>query len=198
MNEPIYNDWFLKEKIDGKIYLMARPSDKHIDVQGNIATIFNNYFRLKKKKCIARSESQLDIDDDNYLIPDVMVFCYNTNKNIPVIVVEILSKWTRKNDLGIKMKKYAELGIKEYWIIDWMHCTIDIYILKDRIYEKYESYAYYTEEDFSKYPKIRDEQKAEAEIIESFSPFIIPEMTILLEDVFYFVDENIEEEGETI
>jgi len=198
MNEPIYNniydDWFIKEKIDGKIYLMARPSGKHIDVQGNIYNIFTNYFKLKKKKCIARIDAQLDINKDNYVVPDVMVFCHNNNKDIPLIVVEILSKSTWRMDLGAKMEKYAKIGIKEYWIVDCHKYIIDIYLLNDnKTYSKYETYVYYTDEDFSKIPKIREEQKLEIEIINEFSPVSMPEMKILLEDIFYFIEDFIEE-----
>jgi len=181
------DDRFIVEKIDGEIYLMARPSDEHIDVQGNILTIFNNYFRRNKKKCIARNEAQLNIDDDNYLVPDSMVFCFNTDRHIPLIVIEVLSKSTGDRDTGIKMKKYAEFGIKEYWIVDYKNCIINIYLLTDSgIYEKYKSYAYFIEEDFSVIPEIREKQQAEA--VKEFSPVSIPELVIQLEDVFYFVD----------
>ncbi|MCL1794701.1 MAG: Uma2 family endonuclease [Oscillospiraceae bacterium] len=187
--QAINDDMFIKEKLDGKIYLMARPPEEHTDVQYNIANIFNDYFRKNKKKCIARIEAQLDIDNDNYVVPDVMAFCYETNKNIPMVVVEILSKWTRNADLGVKMKKYAAIGIKEYWIVDWMYCIIDIYVLNDdKKYIKYESYTHYRNEDFSKISKIREEQKADIEMTKGFHALSFPEMEISLEDVFYFVD----------
>jgi hypothetical protein len=50
--------------------------------------------------------------------------------------------------------------------------------------------VYYTDEDFSRFPEIREEQKAEVEIITEFSPVSFPEMKISLEDVFYFVKEG--------
>ena len=191
-------DLLTEERIDGKIYFMARPADKHIDVQYNIANIFNNYFRLKKKKCMARIDGKIDLDDsDNYVVPDVMVFCHKNSGEIPLIVVEILSKSTWKKDLGIKMEKYAKLGIKEYWIVDCNKYVIDIYLLNDnKIYEKYDTYVYYTDRDFSKSPKLREEEKARIEIITEFSPASITEMKILLEDVFYFIDELTDEDGE--
>ncbi|MCL2096034.1 MAG: Uma2 family endonuclease [Oscillospiraceae bacterium] len=187
----IMDDWYKKEKINGRVYLMARPSGKHGDVQYNIASIFNSHFRKRKSKCTAKMEAQYDIDEDNYVIPDIMVFCYHRDKNLPMIVVEILSRWSRNNDLTVKMKKYAEVGIKEYWIVDWMHQTIDIYILNDdKVYDLYKSYFYFSEDDkeLSKIPKIREEQKAELDIIDSFTPVSFPEITVRLEDVFYFVE----------
>ena len=182
------DDIFTEEKIDGKIYLMARPADRHIDVQGNILRLFNNYFIQNKKKCIARNEAQLDIDNDNYLVPDSMVFCYNNSRNIPLIVIEVLSKSTCDRDTGVKMKKYAELGIKEYWIVDYKNCIVTIYVLNDSVYEKYKSYAYFTLDDFSAIPAIREKQQAEVEMVTEFSPVSMPEIVLKLEDIFYFID----------
>ena len=51
------------------------------------------------------------------LKPDLMVFC-NRDDKIPEIVFEILSPSTRHRDLGIKLVKYEQMGVKEYWIID--------------------------------------------------------------------------------
>ena len=189
----IYDDWFYKEeKIDGKIYRMARPSDKHESIQSSLIFLFSDYFRGNKKNCRAKYEAQLDIDSgDNYVVPDVMVFCYEQSKDVPLIVIEVLSKSTLKRDLGVKMEKYAKLGIKEYWVIDCDKYAIDVYLLNgNKKYEKYDTYVYYTDNDFSEIPKIREKEKAEVEIIEEFSPVSIPEMKIRLEDVFYFIEEE--------
>ena len=178
-----YDDPFKEEKIDGEIYLMAAPCNEHIDVQENINMIFNNYFRQNKKRCISRSEASLYINENNYFEPDIMVFCYNTDRNIPLIVIEVLSKSTRDLDLGKKMKKYAEIGIKEYWIVTWEIFAIDIYLLSDdKKYEHYKSYAY------SKCEKFKRKFDEKTEVVKEFSPVSMPELTVRLEDVFYFVE----------
>ena len=175
-----------KEMIDGKIYLMARPCDEHIDVQDNIARIFNNYFIQNKRKCRARTESQLYHNEKNYYIPDVKILCRETGNNdiddIPVIVIEVLSKSNTDIDRIIKMKKYAELGIKEYWIITWEMSLIEIYCLLDenKEYDHHKSYAYYkTEEELRRLDE--DELK---DVVNEFSPVSFPELLIQLEDVF--------------
>jgi Uma2 family endonuclease len=137
---------------------------------------------------MVKNETQLFIDENNCLVPDLMIFGRETNKNAPLLVIEILSKSTRFKDLGIKMEKYAEIGVSEYWVVDTKHFSIDVYLLSDKkTYSFFKSYVYYTDEDFSKIPKIREEQKSEIEIIEEFFPLSFPEMRILLEDVFYFI-----------
>jgi len=179
----------IEEKINGKIYLMARPERNHLRVQRNIMNIFENYFKTKGKKCEAIIEDELYIDDNNYLVPDVEVLCHDKSDDIPVIVIEVLSKSTRDKDLTVKMKKYAEIGIKEYWIIDYKNRSVDIYILSDKIdkiYEAFKSYSLFLIEDFSRIKKDRERQEKEA--IKEFFPVSFPEINIPLEDVFYMVD----------
>jgi len=179
-----FSDKYFKiEKIDGKIYMMAPPRDEHIDVQGNLYNIFSNYFKQNKKRCRARFDSRTDIDDEgNYVKPDLKVLCSNNfNKDIPVIVIEVLSKSTRARDLGIKMEKYENLGIKEYWIVTWETLSIDIYLLNDdKQYKLYKSYTLLEpDDDISELSE--EEQK---EFVTEFSPVSFPELIVKLEDVF--------------
>jgi Uma2 family endonuclease len=168
---------FKKEMIDGEIYLMAAASNEHIDVQGNLYNIFSNYFKQNGRRCRARFEAQLNMNEKNYFKLDLMIFCKESNNGeIPLIIVEILSKSTAKKDLGVKMEKYAELGIKEYWIITWEISTLTVYLLNEE--QEYKLYNVYTllGED--------DEEEDKKEAAESFSPVSFPELTVNLSDVF--------------
>ena len=166
-----------KEKIGGKIYLMASPSGEHINVQDNLNTIFNVYFKQNKRRCRAMNDAPLYVDENNFYEPDVKVLCRETRSDdIPVIAVEVLSKSTRDRDTGIKLKEYAKLKIKEYWIIDLKYHAIDIYLLgESQTYEKRDTYTYYP-------PGERDEEENEAAT--EFSPVSFPELIVKLEDVF--------------
>jgi len=158
-----------EEKIDGQIYLMAPPASKHRDVQYNIAKIFNDHFMQKKRRCRARFEDRLNGLYGDYFEPDVKVLCHK-NGDMPLIVIEVLSPSTRVRDLGVKMEKYAQLGIGEYWIADWEDLTLDVYLLnEDGRYSLYESYIY------------------NGDTAQEFSPESLPELNVKLEDVFYYV-----------
>ena len=184
------DDPFVEEMIDGKIYLMARPDSRHLIIQRNLSEIFRDYFKKNKRKCTAISEMQIYIDEYNYVEPDVLIYCIDNNKKkdrrIPVIIIEVLSPSTWKKDVTSKMQKYAEIGIEEYWTIDYLAKRINIYKLNGDKYDFHESYYFFSEEDFSIVPKIR--AKEEGEFIKEFSPISFPEMTILLEDVFNLED----------
>ena len=171
-----------KEMIDGKIYLMARPCDEHINVQDNLVGIFNGYFKQNKRRCRAFTKDELYVSEKTYYIPDVKILCRETrNDDIPVLVIEVLSKSNPEHDKILKMKKYAELGIKEYWIVTWEMALIEIYLLNDdKIYEHYKSYAYYSSEEELR----RFDEEELKEIKTEFSPVLFPELIIRLEDAF--------------
>ena len=47
----------------------------------------------------------------------------------PDFVVEVLSPSTRKKDIGIKIFKYKNAGVREYWIVNPDKKTIRVYDL---------------------------------------------------------------------
>ena len=178
-NSHINGEKYKIEKIDGKIYKMAPPRDEHVNVQANLIYLFTDYFKQNKKPCRAMQGAGLEIDGDNSFEPDLQIKCREKdNGEIPVIVVEVLSKSTKKRDLGVKMKKYEKLGIREYWIIEWETSSITVYLLdEDGKYELHDVYSVFTEKD-------KLEEDIVKEIVTAFSPVSFPELAVKLEDVF--------------
>ena len=115
------------ELIDGVIYDMSAPTSTHQIIAGNLFAQLLNYVRSKKGKCmpmISPLDVQLNCDNKTMVQPDVVVVC-DRDKIIkrcvygaPDLVVEVLSPYTKKKDMTLKMHKYADAGVKEYWIID--------------------------------------------------------------------------------
>ena len=185
MNEQIENYIYRKikkEKINGQLYLMATPNIEHRDVQYNIANMFNEYFKQNNKRCRAIIDHEVYIDEDNFLEPAVKILCREKRTDdIPVIVIEVLSKSTRQRDINDKMEKYAQIGIKEYWIVTWETCSIDVYLLSEnQQYKFHKSYVHYV----SKEELRRLDEEDLKKIVKEFSPTSFPELIIKLEDVF--------------
>jgi Uma2 family endonuclease len=95
--------------------------------------------------------SPLDVflDDDNHFQPD-LVFILHQNGSIitekriegaPDLVAEILSPSTSQNDKINKKRQYERHGVKEYWLIDPVHRTVDQFVLSAGKYELYETYG---------------------------------------------------------
>ena len=112
---------------DGYIYMMANPTRKHQDIQDEVLRQFANYLEGKSCKAQTNRDVRLFCEDDesDYVtyVPDIFVLCDQSKdretyiKGAPDIVIEILSKSTKKMDLGNKKIDYQESGVREYWVI---------------------------------------------------------------------------------
>lgn len=129
------------ELIDGVVLMAPSPSEKHQTVGGNI--YHHSRLLLKETRCRAFYELDIRFNDD-LLQPDNQVKCID--EEIPRIVFEIISPSSVYRDMVIKVAKYKEIGIAEYWIIDIKSKTVtvhdyvnghtEIYILGDFIRSK--------------------------------------------------------------
>lgn len=136
------------ELIDGVIYDMAAPTSIHQIIAGHFHAQLLNYVSSKKGKCvpmISPLDVQLNCDNKTMVQPDVVVVC-DRDKIIkrcvygaPDLVVEVLSPYTKKKDMTLKMHKYADAGVKEYWLVDPEKKKIIVY---DFINDDYSIYGF--------------------------------------------------------
>ena len=115
------------ELIDGVIYDMSAPTGYHQLIAGQLYSTLLSWIRGKKGSCmpfISPVDVQLDCDDRTIVQPDVLILCdkskYTPARIIgaPDFVAEVLSKSTRRKDIFIKLNKYKNAGVREYWMID--------------------------------------------------------------------------------
>ena len=124
------------ELIDGVLYDMAAPTGIHQIVGGEIYAVLREYIRKKKGRCLpmySPIDVQLDCDDKTIVQPDVLVLCDtgklsgNTISGAPDFIVEVISKSTRKKDMFLKLNKYMEAGVREYWMVDFEKMKVMVY-----------------------------------------------------------------------
>ncbi|NOR79312.1 MAG: Uma2 family endonuclease [Methyloprofundus sp.] len=120
------------ELINGKISAMAEASKNHERLSGNIYAEFRHH--LKGSPCeMFSSDMKLKVSS-NFFYPDVMVVCDDNTENdyyteSPAIVVEVLSKSTRRIDETIKLMSYINIpSVQEYVIIE--QDVVDIQVLR--------------------------------------------------------------------
>lgn len=115
------------ELIDGVLYDMRAPTSVHQLLSGQLYLRLMEYVQKSQGECVpmyAPIDVQLDQDDKTMVQPDVIVVCDRSkiiNRCVfgaPDLVIEILSQSTRKKDMVTKLHKYADAGVKEYWMID--------------------------------------------------------------------------------
>ena len=125
------------ELIDGCLYDMAPPTTVHQYLIGQVFRQIDNILvEQGNKHCmpiIAPAGVQLFRDKRNLLLPDLMVVCDKSNfrKGVvygaPDLVMEVLSPSTGGYDRLLKLNKYWEGGVREYWIIDPKHEQVIVY-----------------------------------------------------------------------
>lgn len=124
---------FRREYIDGRIYAMTGGSTNHNVLSLNIASELKNH--LKGTPCFTyMSDIKVALKTatgQNYVYPDVIVDCNPTTNDgfatSPVIIVEVLSKSTRKFDTTSKLLRYINLPtLKEYVLIEQDFVAIQV------------------------------------------------------------------------
>ncbi len=119
------------EYIDGEVFAMAGTSRNHNILTGNVARLLGN--RLVEGPCITFTSEIKVKAEQCFFYPDVMVVCgdeqgdeYFTEK--PALIVEVLSKTTRRLDKTTKLAAYKSLQtLKEYVLIEQGHVEIEIF-----------------------------------------------------------------------
>lgn len=155
------------EFIDGDVYAMAGASEYHNLLSGNIFAELKN--QLKYTPCRTFiADMKVKVAND-FFYPDVMVVCQQDNdfdyyKQSPVIIVEVLSKLTRKFDKTAKRLKYQSIPTLEaYVLIEQTIGEIEVFRRK----EYWQSSYYYL---------------GDAITFESLG------ITVLVEDIYYQVN----------
>ncbi|WP_394753241.1 Uma2 family endonuclease [Crenothrix sp.] len=119
------------ELINGQVCAMAGASENHNLLSANMLTELKN--QLKGTPCRTFiADMKVKVGHDFYY-PDVMVVCQQDNvhnyyKNAPVIIVEVLSKSTRRFDKTNKRLQYQQIpSLEEYVLIEQDSAEIEVF-----------------------------------------------------------------------
>ena len=134
------------ELIDGHIYYMAPPSRTHQQITGFIYRKLADYIEKNNGQCevnIAPFGVYIDNDTNNYVEPDITVVCDKSKLDekgchgAPDIVVEVVSPSSRQMDYFIKLFRYKDSGVREYWIIDITKEITTVYNFQEKTVNEY-------------------------------------------------------------
>lgn len=149
--EYTYSDYLkfefdeMVELIRGKIFKMSpAPSTTHQRISGAIFFQLFSYFKVNSCSLFsAPTDVVLPIPNvpkkksTTVVQPDIFVICDPSKVEekcvygVPDLVIEILSRHTRKKDIQLKHEVYQESGVREYWIVFPKDEIIDIFVLED-------------------------------------------------------------------
>ena len=122
------------EYIDGEVFAMAGASASHNRISLNVARKFGNH--LEGKPCQPYISDMKVKVGTKYFYPDVLVDCSGLNDDShvtqsPTLIVEVLSKSTRRTDETIKRIAYTQINtLLEYVLIE--QDFVDIEVIRRR------------------------------------------------------------------
>lgn len=124
------------ELIDGVMYDMAPPNRKHQKLMMELSATVRNHIKKNNGSCEvypAPFAVFLTADDKTYVEPDISVIC-DKNKltdngcnGAPDWIIEIVSPSSQSMDYLIKLLKYRTAGVREYWIVNPIKETVQVY-----------------------------------------------------------------------
>ena len=112
------------ELVQGNLYVNPSPTPVHPRISRRLQRQLEDYFHDHTIGEVFNAPIDLILTNHDVFVPDLVVVSrpqHVTDRGIegpPLLVVEILSPSTQKQDRGTKARRYAELGVEHYWIVD--------------------------------------------------------------------------------
>ena len=128
----IPNDGNRHEIVDGWHYMNAAPNPRHQVIAKFLSYMLYEQIELKGFGDIYFAPVDVQLGPHDVVQPDIVVVLKENHiveetriVGIPDLVIEILSPSNRDHDTKLKRRRYEQLGVPEYWIVDPYAETIE-------------------------------------------------------------------------
>ncbi|WP_291988083.1 Uma2 family endonuclease [Luteitalea sp.] len=115
------------EIIDGEHYVTPAPNVRHQRLVGRLLYEIERYLRANPHAGeVFAAPLDVVLSHFDVVEPDLLFVAGDqtdilTEKNVqgpPALVIEVLSKSTRKRDAQTKRRLFERTGVREYWLVD--------------------------------------------------------------------------------
>lgn len=113
------------ELLEGSLHVTPAPSrPRHQRVSKRLQRLLEAYFEARGLGEVFNAPIDLILTEHDVLQPDLLVVADAatiSERGIeapPLLVVEVLSPFTRDYDRSTKASRYAVLGVRHYWLVD--------------------------------------------------------------------------------
>jgi len=112
------------EIVEGELFVTPAPSPAHQRISRGLERQLESFFHGRAAGEMFHAPIDLILTSGDIVQPDIVIVADPGQvsergiEGAPLIVVEILSPSTRRHDLGLKARRYAEIGVLHYWIVD--------------------------------------------------------------------------------
>jgi len=131
----------MTEIMDGVLYVTPSPRPRHQRVSKRLQRQLEAYFESRGLGEVFNAPVDVILDVHDVVVPDLVIVTESnqvTDRAIegsPTLLVEILSPSTTSRDRNLKWDRYAEKGVRHYWIADPHRRTLECYRLNGRTYQ---------------------------------------------------------------
>ena len=160
------------EIIEGVKIMAASPLKRHGKVVSRLMFTIGAHAFINGLGTAFADNLDVHFPDGNLFRPDFLFISVANDRivfddedetfhGVPDMVAEVFSRSTMKRDIGIKKDAYERNGVKEYWLIDPLRETVDVYLLRGGKYELDGHYENWREEELA---SLSEEERAEVKM----------------------------------
>ncbi|MBW8048928.1 MAG: Uma2 family endonuclease [Cytophagales bacterium] len=137
------------ELINGELLVAPAPIPNHQRISRDVGYYILEFLKKTKLGEVFYAPCDVYLDEENTVQPDIF-FISKERLNIigekkiegaPDIAIEIVSSKSVYSDLVTKKKLYAKFGVKEYWIVMPKEKSIEVYVLKEDVFNLYKTFS---------------------------------------------------------
>ena len=123
------------EYVDGRLVMSPSPTQRHQQLCTRLSRLLEA--AVSAYVSVIGAWAWKPAADE--FIPDVMVYpCTDEAARftgMPLLVIEVLSG-DRADDLAVKSNKYAEIGLRDYWIVDPRDHEVHVFTLVENAFHR--------------------------------------------------------------
>jgi len=130
------------EIIDGEVVVSPRPLIVHQWISQELSRRIDNHVQRRKLGRIFVAPTAIILSPHDVFEPDLIYvsnarMMFVSERGIegpPDLCIEIASPSTRKRDRTTKYDRYAHFGVPEYWIVDPLARTTEVFVFNGTTY----------------------------------------------------------------
>jgi len=136
------------ELIEGELIMTPSPITLHQRVLREIGFELLKHVKGFELGEVFYAPYDVYLDEENVIQPDILFVSKERlriigEKNVqgaPDLVIEIVSEHSAYRDLVQKKSLYAQHGVKEYWVVVPDKEIVEVYVLRETLYELHKTF----------------------------------------------------------
>lgn len=113
------------ELFEGDLVMTPAPNPAHQFAVSNLHRLLSNYAEAHNLGKLLIAPLDVYFDEETVVEPDILfvakerlhIIDEQKVNGAPDVIIEVISPSTEQRDRGFKFKRYAQEGVKEYWIV---------------------------------------------------------------------------------